>query len=184
MAAVLMREPDLETLPKEVHPRLADLVRRCLDKNPRRRWQAIGDVRFELDAIAADPGGLANRSGTTATPARRDRGCRSRDDDRVGRGRRRGRDRGDAMDDQSRWIARRRPLFDRAARGSVAAAPAGADARAFARRHEAGLRGESTAVRAVDVRHDRAPISGTALDVTSPFFSPDGQWIGFFAFQD
>jgi serine/threonine-protein kinase len=28
------------------------------------------------------------------------------------------------------------------------------------------------------------PISGTALDVTSPFFSPDGQWIGFFAFQD
>jgi serine/threonine-protein kinase len=69
MAAVLLREPDLDTLPNDVHPRLVDLVRRCLDKNPRRRWQAIGDVRFELDAIAADPGGLANRSDRTATPA-------------------------------------------------------------------------------------------------------------------
>ncbi len=77
MAAVLLREPDLESLPKDVHPRLVDLVRRCLDKNPRRRWQAIGDVRFELEAIAADPGGLANRSSTPATPARRDRGCRT-----------------------------------------------------------------------------------------------------------
>jgi len=28
------------------------------------------------------------------------------------------------------------------------------------------------------------PISGTNLDVMSPFFSPDGQWIGFYSFQD
>ena len=77
MAAVLLREPDLDTLPKDVHPRLVDLVRRCLDKNPRRRWQAIGDVRFELDAIAADPGGLANRSARRRRQPRRDRGCRT-----------------------------------------------------------------------------------------------------------
>jgi hypothetical protein len=37
-----------------------------LDKNPRRRWQAIGDVRFELDAIAADPAGIAARSSAIA----------------------------------------------------------------------------------------------------------------------
>jgi len=28
------------------------------------------------------------------------------------------------------------------------------------------------------------PIVGTSLDVMSPFFSPDGQWVGFYSFQD
>ena len=32
-----------------------ELVRRCLEKHPKRRWQAIGDVRVELEAIAAAP---------------------------------------------------------------------------------------------------------------------------------
>jgi eukaryotic-like serine/threonine-protein kinase len=31
---------------------------------------------------------------------------------------------------------------------------------------------------------DAHPIAGTSLDVMSPFFSPDGQWIGFYSFQD
>jgi Tol biopolymer transport system component len=31
---------------------------------------------------------------------------------------------------------------------------------------------------------DMHPIAGTNLDVMSPFFSPDGQWIGFYSFQD
>ena len=31
---------------------------------------------------------------------------------------------------------------------------------------------------------DAHPIAGTNLDVMSPFFSPDGQWIGFYSFQD
>jgi eukaryotic-like serine/threonine-protein kinase len=31
---------------------------------------------------------------------------------------------------------------------------------------------------------DARPIPGTDLDVMSPFFSPDGQWIGFFSFRD
>ena len=31
---------------------------------------------------------------------------------------------------------------------------------------------------------DAHPIPGTSLDVMSPVFSPDGQWIGFYSFQD
>src|SRR5262249_23555170 len=31
---------------------------------------------------------------------------------------------------------------------------------------------------------DASPIPGTDLDVMGPFFSPDGQWIGFFSFHD
>jgi len=55
LASVLVREPELARLPADLHPRFADMVRRCLEKHPKRRWQAIGDVRAELEAIAAAP---------------------------------------------------------------------------------------------------------------------------------
>ncbi|MBI3400335.1 MAG: serine/threonine-protein kinase [Acidobacteria bacterium] len=55
LASVLARDPELNVLPANLHPRLLDLVRRCLEKTPKRRWQAIGDVRAELETIAANP---------------------------------------------------------------------------------------------------------------------------------
>jgi serine/threonine-protein kinase len=55
LASVLVREADLGALPSGLNPRLPELVRRCLEKNPKRRWQAIGDVGAELETIAADP---------------------------------------------------------------------------------------------------------------------------------
>jgi serine/threonine-protein kinase len=55
LASVLARDPELNTLPQNLNPRLHDLVRRCLEKVPKRRWQAIGDVRAELETIAANP---------------------------------------------------------------------------------------------------------------------------------
>ncbi len=55
LASVLVREPELSRLPKDLHPRLTEIIRRCLEKNPKRRWQAIGDVRAELETIAAAP---------------------------------------------------------------------------------------------------------------------------------
>jgi eukaryotic-like serine/threonine-protein kinase len=55
LASVLVREADFSRLPPDVDPRIAELIRRCLQKHPKRRWQAIGDVRAELEAIAAAP---------------------------------------------------------------------------------------------------------------------------------
>jgi Tol biopolymer transport system component len=57
LASVLVREPDLKSLPRYLNPRLQELLRRCLEKTPKRRWQAIGDVRAEIETIAADPRG-------------------------------------------------------------------------------------------------------------------------------
>src|SRR5438093_1927085 len=57
LASVLVRDPDLKSLPPHLNPRLHDLLRRCLEKTPKRRWQAIGDVRAEIETIAADPHG-------------------------------------------------------------------------------------------------------------------------------
>jgi serine/threonine-protein kinase len=55
LASVLAHDPDLSTFPSDLNPRLTDLVRRCLEKSPRRRWQAIGDVRSEIETLAAAP---------------------------------------------------------------------------------------------------------------------------------
>jgi len=55
LASVLAREADLSALPPNLNPRLPELLRRCLEKNPKRRWQAAGDLRAELDTVAAAP---------------------------------------------------------------------------------------------------------------------------------
>ena len=55
LASVLVREADLNVLPANLNPRLHDLIKRCLDKNPKRRWQAVGDLRAEIETIAAAP---------------------------------------------------------------------------------------------------------------------------------
>jgi serine/threonine-protein kinase len=62
LASVLAREPDWAVLPS-IDPRLMSLLRRCLAKSRRQRWQALGDVRAEIEFIIAEP-----RS-TLATPA-------------------------------------------------------------------------------------------------------------------
>ena len=53
LASVLIRDPDFSALPPNLNPRVVDLLRRCLDKNPKRRWHAAGDLRAELEIVAA-----------------------------------------------------------------------------------------------------------------------------------
>lgn len=67
LASVLARDPEMADLPKGLPPRLTDALRRCFEKNPKRRWQAIGDLRVELEQIIADP------TAGAAAPARSNR---------------------------------------------------------------------------------------------------------------
>ena len=55
LASVIVREADLNALPPNLNPRLRELIERCLEKSPKKRWQAIGDVRAEIEKIAATP---------------------------------------------------------------------------------------------------------------------------------
>ena len=48
LVAVLEREPDWSALPDTTSPRLRWLLRRCLEKDARRRWRDIGDAALEL----------------------------------------------------------------------------------------------------------------------------------------
>ena len=51
LAAVIRGEPDWQLLPTATPRRVETLVRRCLKKSERQRLQAIGDARIELDEM-------------------------------------------------------------------------------------------------------------------------------------
>jgi serine/threonine-protein kinase len=66
IARILEREPDWEALPADTPPAVRRLVRRCLEKDPRRRWHDVADVRIELEdllaGVGSDPTPAASRS--------------------------------------------------------------------------------------------------------------------------
>ena len=53
LAAVLERSPDWTALPAATPPPLRHVLERCLEKDAKRRWRDIGDVRIELDHAEA-----------------------------------------------------------------------------------------------------------------------------------
>ena len=53
LAAVMTREPDLASLPVVTPERVAWVIRRCLEKDPRRRLRDIGDAVAEVEAAPA-----------------------------------------------------------------------------------------------------------------------------------
>lgn len=54
LAAVVTREPDFTQLPAATPHTIRRLLVRCLEKDPKRRLRDIGDARLELDTPAAD----------------------------------------------------------------------------------------------------------------------------------
>jgi serine/threonine protein kinase/Tol biopolymer transport system component len=56
LASVLKTDPNWSALPATVPPDLRELLRRCLEKDPKRRLQAIGDARVQIeDLLSAAP---------------------------------------------------------------------------------------------------------------------------------
>jgi eukaryotic-like serine/threonine-protein kinase len=60
LAAVVLKDPDYSTLPGDTPPRVRRLIQRCLRKDPKQRLRDIGEARLILDedepaAIAAAP---------------------------------------------------------------------------------------------------------------------------------
>jgi Tol biopolymer transport system component len=66
LAAVLKDEPDLAALPPHTPPEIRTLLRRCLQKDRKRRLADAGDARLEIEEALAGP---APETATAAAPA-------------------------------------------------------------------------------------------------------------------
>ncbi|SPF39810.1 Serine/threonine protein kinase [Candidatus Sulfopaludibacter sp. SbA4] len=70
LASVIKDTPDLTALPEATPPEIRRLLRRCLEKEPRRRLQAIGEARFLLEEPAEEVGQSSWQAEAPAPPRR------------------------------------------------------------------------------------------------------------------
>jgi hypothetical protein len=70
LASVIKDPPDLTALPAETPAAIRRLLRRCLDKDPQRRLQAIGEARIALDEPPVEPPATAVVAPPAAAPRR------------------------------------------------------------------------------------------------------------------
>jgi eukaryotic-like serine/threonine-protein kinase len=178
LASVLAREPDLRALPHNLHPKIEELIRRCLAKNRKDRWHAIADVRVEIETIMADPRGLKFHAahGVERRPLWKRALPLVVSAVLV------------AITALVVWNLRpaERPLaivkfpfvlpegqtWTYSRSQHIAISPDGATI-VYAANRQLYLRTLADT--------EAKPIQGTALDADSPFFSPDGRWLAFYA---
>ncbi|MCL4522995.1 MAG: serine/threonine-protein kinase [Acidobacteria bacterium] len=68
MAAVITREPEWSLLPTNTPPRIRELLRRCLTKDPKQRLRDIGEARIAIEQAIAHPEAAESAPQTTAAP--------------------------------------------------------------------------------------------------------------------
>jgi serine/threonine-protein kinase len=183
LASVLIREADLAALPANLSPRLVDLIRRCLEKSPKKRWHAAGDLRVELEAIAEAP--LALSAPQAGAPAPLWKRAAAMAAVAVGAA---------ALTSALWWYSRapeaptpivsrfvvplaQNQQFTNTGRHVVALSPDGTQM-VFVANQQLFLRSMSDPI--------ARPIPGTNLGtaITEPVFSPDGQSLAFWAISD
>ena len=176
LARVLDREPDFTPLPDNPHPKLRDLLRRCLQKDAKLRYHDIADVRLDIQEILADPSGvLVQPTGDAGpTPPRRMlpwvaaivlgivvagvAGWSLRPSEPVPIGRF-----SHVLPEGQQFTSDR----------LVVAISSDGSQMVYVANNQLYLRAMDTL--------ESTPIPGTDELPTAPFFSPDGQWIGYWS---
>jgi len=180
LAAVLKLEPDWGALPSDLPPTMLKLVRRCLQKDARKRLRDIGEARIWLESIQA---GEEPTDAVVAAPLVQKRGSRlpwlvAAAASLIAL----------ALALSSLWgggdespptphrlrVQLGEPMHDVAQNFAGAAAVLSPDGDRIA--FVVGNPRQLYIRRTGDF--DAIPLSGTK-DAGQPFFSPDGQWIGF-----
>jgi serine/threonine-protein kinase len=186
LASVIRAEPEWPLLPANVPPRIRELLRRCLVKDPRQRLQAIGEARITIEeAIAGTPEKSAAPAGGAQEQPLRSRvlpwavatiaiAVAAAISVLYWR----------ASEPSPHQITSASLLLPEPLAGVFAANPGSPIAlspdglRLVFAASPAG-KSPQLYLRELD-QQTASPVAGTE-NATEPFFSPDGQWIGFFA---
>src|SRR5215471_6130812 len=176
LASVMKIDADFTHLPENLNPRLRELLRRCLAKNRKDRWYAVGDIRVEIGSIIAEPQRFETQPQALKPP------FWNRALPAVVTGVVVAAIAGVFM--WRMWPLPSAPLirfsyllpkdqvFTRTGRHILALSPDGSNL-VFVGNQQLYLKPMSDL--------EAKPIPGTMQDITTPFFSPDGNWVGFFA---
>ena len=186
LASIIKSDPDWGALPAGIPAKIRDLLRRCLQKDPRRRLHDIADARLEIEEALVAPPEQAGAIAPSAPQAKRRRVPAAVS---IGLGVLTGAAAGlflsrlrapEASRDNSASIHSVIPLPAETRlrvaliRPSMAFSP---DGRKLVFR---AARGQSDQLYVRDLgQADATPIPGTEGGF-NPFFSPDGEWLGFF----
>ena len=68
LAAVVKGGANLDMLPASLHPRVREAITRCLQKDLKKRYHDIADVGYEIEQALADPGGVLMQPIASAQP--------------------------------------------------------------------------------------------------------------------
>jgi serine/threonine protein kinase len=58
LAAVVKSEVNLDLLPANIHPRVREVIIRCLQKEQKKRYADISEAQYEIEQALADPSGV------------------------------------------------------------------------------------------------------------------------------
>ena len=58
LAAVVKSGVNMDLLPANLHPRVREVLSRCLQKDQKKRYRDIGEAQYEIERVLADPGGV------------------------------------------------------------------------------------------------------------------------------
>ncbi|MDO8679357.1 MAG: protein kinase [Acidobacteriota bacterium] len=185
LASVLKTVPNWSALPTTVPPGLRRLLHRCLEKDPKRRLQAIGDARVQIEDLLSGAPDEFGGAAIARHPPRWHRALPWVVAGALAAG---------LTLVLALWVPWRNvpppaPLRLSAELGAdallassifgtaITLSPDGAVVTFVAQKGASGS--PQLYVRRL-TQLQATPLSGTD-DAESPFFSPDGQWIGFFA---
>ena len=185
LASVLKTDPTWRALPPVVPPSLRRLLRWCLDKDPKRRLQAIGDARVQIeDLLSGAPEEMPTARGAPSPPvaATRRRIIAAASVTLLV-----------IATALTTWALMRTPLAMRQPIRFAIVPPAAQPLAISGSHRDLALSPDGThlvyvsgggqlMVRAIE-QLDAVPLGGIT-GASSPFFSPDGRWIGFFMGND
>jgi serine/threonine protein kinase len=71
LAAVVKSGVDLDLLPANIHPRVREVITRCLQKEQKKRYRDIGEALYEIEQVLADPSGVFAQPSAIAKPRKK-----------------------------------------------------------------------------------------------------------------